>query len=102
MKSLAHFEQYSLIDCRPIFKMEDVCREYDIKLLTYGTLVSSCFLAPLNDSSPWQCGGFLSEKYLDVKIPDIYSETRPLTPSQRKVGHICGDFQHLISFSILT
>ncbi|KAJ4471062.1 aldo/keto reductase [Lentinula edodes] len=60
--------QYSLVDSRPIIKMEAVCLKYGVKLLTYGSF----------------CGGFLSEKWLNVDAPNIYSEEAQLTPSQRK------------------
>ncbi|KAF9020565.1 aldo/keto reductase [Hymenopellis radicata] len=60
--------QYSLIDSRPKIKMAAVCAKYGVKLLTYGSF----------------CGGFLSEKWLGAKSPDIYSESQALTPSQRK------------------
>ncbi|KAI3614945.1 aldo keto reductase [Moniliophthora roreri] len=35
-------------------------------------------------SNQIQCGGFLSQKWLGVDPPDIYSESAGLTPSQRK------------------
>ncbi|KAL0070570.1 hypothetical protein AAF712_002409 [Marasmius tenuissimus] len=60
--------QFSLVDSRPLMKMVPVCERYGIKLLTYGTF----------------CGGFLSNKWLGVKSPEIYCETMGLTPSQRK------------------
>lgn len=31
--------QFSLIDSRPVVKMGEVCIKYNVKLLTYGTLV---------------------------------------------------------------
>ncbi|KAH8822710.1 aldo-keto reductase [Flagelloscypha sp. PMI_526] len=60
--------QYSLIDCRPLMKMASVCKRYNIKLLTYGSF----------------CGGFLSDKWLGKKLPNIYCPSFGLTPSQRK------------------
>src|SRR5712692_6165818 len=45
--------QYSLIDRRPAAKMEALCGEHGITLLTYGTLL----------------GGLLSEKYLGRPEP---------------------------------
>jgi len=45
--------QYSLIDRRPMIRMEGYCEEHDIKLLTYGTV----------------CGGLLSDKYLGQPEP---------------------------------
>jgi aryl-alcohol dehydrogenase-like predicted oxidoreductase len=45
--------QYSLIDRRPMIKMERYCQEHDIKLLAYGTV----------------CGGLLSERYLGQSAP---------------------------------
>ncbi|POS69731.1 aldo/keto reductase/Endoribonuclease L-PSP [Diaporthe helianthi] len=50
--------QFSLIDCE----------KYGIKLLAHG-----CF-----------CGGFISPKWLDQPTPELYSETRPLTPSTKE------------------
>ncbi|KAJ3760630.1 aldo/keto reductase [Lentinula raphanica] len=60
--------QYSLIDTRPSIEMEAVCQKFGIKLLTYGSF----------------CGGFLSDKWLNVNAPNVYSEQAQLTPSQRK------------------
>lgn len=60
--------QFSLIDSRPVIEMGAVCVQHNIKLLTYGTL----------------CGGFLSDKYLGLPEPDLYSSTGGITPSQRK------------------
>ncbi|KAH7882584.1 NADP-dependent oxidoreductase domain-containing protein [Phlebopus sp. FC_14] len=57
---------FSLIDTRPLNGMADVCKQRDVKLLTYGTL----------------CGGFLADKWLDQPQPDLYASN--LTPSQRK------------------
>ncbi|RFU27329.1 hypothetical protein B7463_g8995, partial [Scytalidium lignicola] len=59
--------QFSLIDSRPTVKMAKVCQEYDIKLLTYGTL----------------CGGFIADKWLGKPEPELFLDT--ITPSQRKV-----------------
>ncbi|KAK0477697.1 aldo-keto reductase [Armillaria luteobubalina] len=78
--------QYSLIDSRPKIKMASVCEKYGIRLLTYGSF----------------CGGFLSEKWLGVKSPDVYSEAVALTPSQRKYFDMImtwgswSDLQHLL------
>ncbi|KAK0431357.1 aldo-keto reductase [Armillaria borealis] len=78
--------QYSLIDSRPKIKMASVCQQYGIRLLTYGSF----------------CGGFLSEKWLGVKSPDVYSEAVALTPSQRKYFDMImtwgswSDLQHLL------
>ncbi|KAI1261821.1 NADP-dependent oxidoreductase domain-containing protein [Xylariaceae sp. FL1019] len=58
--------QFSLIDSRPTVRMGEVCKEHNIKLLTYGTL----------------CGGFLAIKWLGKPEPDLYDES--ITPSQRK------------------
>ncbi|KAI0146836.1 aldo/keto reductase [Xylariaceae sp. FL1272] len=77
--------QFSLIDSRPTVRMSDVCKEYNIKLLTYGTL----------------CGGFLAEKWLGKPEPGLYDES--ITPSQRKYHGMIrswGDwalFQELLS-----
>ena len=74
--------QYSLIDQRPHFAMAEVCRKYEIKLVTYGTFVSElpCIIAK------WQCGGFLSDRWVGVDEPDIYSGG--LNTSQRKVSRV--------------
>ena len=32
--------QFSLVDIRPLYGMADVCERHNVKLLTYGTLVS--------------------------------------------------------------
>ena len=45
--------QYSVLDQRPETKMAAFCKEHDVKLLAYGTLL----------------GGFLSEKYLGAPEP---------------------------------
>ncbi|KAK8065779.1 hypothetical protein PG997_012526 [Apiospora hydei] len=80
--------QFSLVDSRPTVRMGELCQKHDIKLLTYGTLVSvasnqndisSCHLLM---TSSWQCGGFLAEKWLGRAEPDLYDES--ITPSQRK------------------
>ncbi|PQE23767.1 aldo keto reductase protein [Rutstroemia sp. NJR-2017a BBW] len=60
-----HF-QFSLIDLRPTFKMADVCRKHNVKLLTYGSL----------------CGGFLADKWLDKSAPNLFDQN--MTPSHRK------------------
>lgn len=76
--------QFSMIDSRPTVRMGTVCEAHDVKLLTYGTLVS-----PNNRSfvlgTNWkrQCGGFIAEKWLDKPEPDLFSDG--ITPSQRKV-----------------
>jgi len=55
--------QYSVLDHRPEYGMLKFCQKYNIKLLCYGTAA----------------GGFLSEKYLDVKEPIEPLENRSLT-----------------------
>lgn len=45
--------QYSLVDRRPEVRMAECCLQYNIGLLTYGTV----------------CGGLLSERYLDQPEP---------------------------------
>ncbi|MFP6768262.1 MAG: aldo/keto reductase [Planctomycetaceae bacterium] len=45
--------QYSLVDRRPEREQLALCREHDIRFLTYGTL----------------CGGLLCERYLDCEEP---------------------------------
>jgi hypothetical protein len=71
--------------------MGDVCEKHNVKLLTYGTLVSPVNLTnvPVADlrSSPStaeQCGGFLSDRWLNKPEPDAYDGK--MTPSQRKVS----------------
>ena len=90
--------QFSFIDARPLHRMVHVCRKHNLRLLTYGTLVSSVpfFLEPQLHSKAMtpscnleltyypQLGGFLSEKWLNTPYPDPYSTTNPLTPSRRK------------------
>jgi len=49
---------YSIIDLRPEKKMVPFCKEHDIKLLTYGTIL----------------GGFFSEKYVGVPEPKSKQE----------------------------
>ncbi|KAM5471138.1 hypothetical protein MauCBS54593_003477 [Microsporum audouinii] len=60
--------QFSLIDTRPLRGMTQTCEKYGLKLLTYGSL----------------CGGLLTSKWHGQPLPDIYSPTNPLNPSQRK------------------
>ncbi|KAI8629593.1 putative aryl-alcohol dehydrogenase [Xylariaceae sp. FL1651] len=60
--------QFSVIDSRPLQEMCAVCATYGLKLLTYGSF----------------CGGFLSSRWLDKPIPEMYSVSIHLTPSQRK------------------
>jgi len=84
--------------------MADVCERHNIKLLTYGTLASPLPLK--RDATPDsndQCGGFLSDKWLNQPEPDLYAGE--LTPSQRKVsnGIACAlAATHGALFSILT
>ncbi|KAJ2996255.1 hypothetical protein NUW58_g1029 [Xylaria curta] len=53
-------------------------------------------------SNQIQCGGFLSNHWLDQRVPEMYSTFNHLTPSQRKyLGMICDwgswdDFQKLL------
>ncbi|PSR77881.1 hypothetical protein BD289DRAFT_137244 [Coniella lustricola] len=81
------FHQFSLLDARPLQRMTDVCEKYGLKLLTYGSF----------------CGGFISPKWLNQPVPEIYSEASQLTPSQRKYFDMLQnwgswtDFQHLLS-----
>jgi aryl-alcohol dehydrogenase-like predicted oxidoreductase len=59
--------QFSLVDSRPLIYMVEVCKKYNLKLLTYGTLL----------------GGFLSEKWLGKPEPaSLFADS--ITPSQRK------------------
>lgn len=97
--------QFSLIDSRPLQEMSAVCAKYGLKLLTYGSFVST-FHHVLQSFRPRahilavvgvhgeltrrsiQCGGFISPRWLGQPIPEIYSEASQLTPSQRKVSPI--------------
>ena len=53
-------------------------KKHDVKLLTYGTLISVTFRAERIFSErglilPWpQCGGFLAEKWLGKAEPNLY------------------------------
>jgi len=40
VKIVSNQVQFSLVDLRPTFLMGDSCRKHDVKLLTYGSLVS--------------------------------------------------------------
>lgn len=65
--------------------MVEMCYKHDLKLLTYGTLVSDVnndINAKLVNEIA-KCGGFLSDQYLGAHEPDYTSKS--LTPSQRKV-----------------
>ena len=52
-KLVSNQVQYSILDQRPEIKMVPFCQKYNIKLITYGTLL----------------GGFLSEKYIGGPEP---------------------------------
>lgn len=70
--------------------MADVCERHDVKLLTYGTLVSHIRCdagSAVAHLHPLQCGGFLADKWLDQPEPDLYAGD--LTPSQRKASKTC-------------
>jgi len=58
---------YSIIDWRPEIAMVPFCKEHDIKLLTYGTLL----------------GGFISNSYLGVDKP-----AKLYTSSQKKIHEV--------------
>ncbi|KAI0437555.1 putative aryl-alcohol dehydrogenase [Xylaria telfairii] len=78
--------QFSVVDSRPLEIMCAVSAKYGLQLLTYGSF----------------CGGFLSSRWLNQRLPEMYSNTSRLTPSQRKyLGMICDwgsweDFQKLL------
>ncbi|KAI1419627.1 putative aryl-alcohol dehydrogenase [Xylaria sp. FL1777] len=78
--------QFSVIDSRPLQKMCAVSSKYGLALLTYGSF----------------CGGFLSSRWLNQHLPEMYSASNNFTPSQRKyLGMICDwgswdDFQRLL------
>jgi aryl-alcohol dehydrogenase-like predicted oxidoreductase len=59
---VAHQLQYSLVDDRPAIRMVDFCREHDIQLLCYGTVL----------------GGFLSERWLHEPEPRGTIQNRSL------------------------
>jgi len=63
IKIVSNQVSYSVIDWRPELAMVPFCKQHDIKLLTYGTVL----------------GGFLSNKYLGVARP-----TKLETSSQKK------------------
>jgi hypothetical protein len=65
--------------------MAEVCRKYDMKLLTYGTLVRYPSIRNSHEvpTSTVQCGGLLSDQYLGASEPDPYDSS--MTPSKRKV-----------------
>ncbi|KAI1355526.1 putative aryl-alcohol dehydrogenase [Xylaria sp. FL0043] len=66
--------QFSVVDSRPLWKMCEVAEKYGLALITYGSF----------------CGGFLSDRWLDQQLPEMYSTSCHLTPSQRKyLGMIC-------------
>jgi hypothetical protein len=67
-------------------KMCGVCDKYGLKLLTYGSYVSVCFVRCVRShySKQLQCGGFLSSSWLGKPAPEPYNSNSPLTPSQRK------------------
>ncbi|KAF3062071.1 hypothetical protein GL218_03976 [Daldinia childiae] len=79
--------EFSLMDSRPLIELASTCTKYDIKLLTYGSF----------------CGGFLSAKWLDKPVPEIYGDGAKLTPSQRKYFDMISnwgswaEFQNLLS-----
>ncbi|KAI8955032.1 putative aryl-alcohol dehydrogenase [Xylaria longipes] len=78
--------QFSVVDSRPLQKMCAVSAKYGLQLLTYGSF----------------CGGFLSIRWINQRLPEMYSATSHLTPSQRKyLGMICDwaswdEFQRLL------
>ncbi|KAI1174450.1 putative aryl-alcohol dehydrogenase [Nemania sp. FL0916] len=79
--------QFSVIDSRPLQQMCAACAKYGLELLTYGSF----------------CGGFLSNRWLGQPLPEMYSASTRLTPSQRKYLGMIGDwgswdnFQKLLS-----
>ncbi|KAI1115653.1 putative aryl-alcohol dehydrogenase [Nemania sp. NC0429] len=79
--------QFSVVDSRPLLEMCGVSAEFGLQLLTYGSF----------------CGGFLSSRWLEQPLPEMYDPTSPLTPSQRKyLGMILDwgsweEFQKLLS-----
>ncbi|KAI0468554.1 putative aryl-alcohol dehydrogenase [Xylaria cf. heliscus] len=68
--------QFSVVDSRPLQKMCAVSAKYGLQLLTYGSF----------------CGGFLSSRWLNQHLPEMYSPTSNLTPSQRKYLGMIGDW----------
>ena len=62
-----------------------MCQKHNLKLLTYGTLVSETrrMLLPQIAHLDRQCGGFLADQWIGLPEPDPYGDK--LSPSQRKV-----------------
>ena len=60
---VSHQVQYSLLDDRPDHGMVQFCQDHGIWLLCYGTV----------------CGGFLSERWLELPAPDRPLQNRSLT-----------------------
>ncbi|KAI0423444.1 NADP-dependent oxidoreductase domain-containing protein [Xylaria sp. FL1042] len=65
--------------------MCEVSEKYGLALITYGSF----------------CGGFLSSHWLNQQLPEMYSTSCHLTPSQRKyLGMIC-DWGNWEEFQVL-
>ncbi|MFI5013017.1 MAG: aldo/keto reductase [Hyphomicrobiales bacterium] len=79
---VAHQLQYSLVDRRPDWKMNDYCRAHGVKLLTYGQLL----------------GGFFSETWLGEDEPRGPFENRSLTKYKLIIDEFGGwkPFQELL------
>ena len=75
--------QFSLIDLRPTFKMAESCLKHNVKLLTYGSLVSLRHdLQKAHTYPHLQCGGFLADKWFGQPSPTLFDQQ--MTPSHRK------------------
>ncbi|KAI3322629.1 putative aryl-alcohol dehydrogenase [Xylariaceae sp. AK1471] len=77
--------QFSVVDSRPLQKMCEVSATYGLELLTYGSF----------------CGGFLSNCWLDQRLPEMYSTSNQLTPSQRKYLGMILDWGSWNDFQVL-
>ncbi|KAI1298204.1 putative aryl-alcohol dehydrogenase [Xylaria venustula] len=77
--------QLSVVDSRPLRKMCAVAEKYGLALITYGSF----------------CGGFLSSRWLGQPLPEMYSVSNSLTPSQRKYLGMIGDWETWEEFQLL-
>jgi aryl-alcohol dehydrogenase-like predicted oxidoreductase len=69
--------QYSLIDRRPERYMVDFCQQYEIILLTYGTL----------------CGGLISEKFLNKSEPSSLALNTASLRKYKEILDLWGDWK---------
>jgi aryl-alcohol dehydrogenase-like predicted oxidoreductase len=87
VKILTNQVQYSILDLRPEHGMTDFCLKNNIKLLCYGTVA----------------GGFLSERYLGVKEPEVLLENRSLTKYKLIIDELGGwdKFQDILTILLI-